>query len=43
MSDHQITSYEDDELEQYEVDPETCEFLDKENIPPEFKAKWYEK
>lgn len=43
MSDEQNTSYDDDELPFYQVDPETCEFLDKENLPEEFKAKWYEK
>ena len=43
MSDEQNTSYDDDELDMYQVNPETCEFLDKENLPEEFKAKWYEK
>jgi hypothetical protein len=42
MSDEQNTSYDDDE-HHYQVNPETCEFLDKENLPEEFKAKWYEK
>jgi hypothetical protein len=43
MSDHQNTAYDEDELDQYVVDPQTCEFVNKEILPEEFKAKWYEK
>lgn len=30
-------------LDEWKVDPETCEFLDQENIPDVWAAKWYEK
>lgn len=31
------------QLDQWKVHPETCEFLDQDNIPDVWAAKWYEK
>lgn len=44
MSDEPNT-YDKDTYEQYRVDPETCEFLNKDDvgIPKEFQPKWYER